>query len=388
MTPSSVRRLRAGTTWPLIDVSVGAVLAVAAVMDSVRSDVGPVAAVLGAAAAASVALRVRAPLVMGLLGAVAFAGYGAVPGTSTPMWTFLAVLVMAFSVGSQLEGRQRVLTLAVLVASAYLVQLVDAHRMPDELGSAEVYLTPPVIILGPAVAGWLLRRARRQAAELRRLADELEAERQRHAEAAAEAERTRIARELHDVISHSVSLMVVQAGAAEQLLPVDDPARAQIRTVRTTGKEALAELRRQLGVLARTGASAQNGAMAPMPGLDDLPRLVDSAGASLSTEGDVSQETTPGLELAAYRIVQESLTNAARHASGAPVSVRIVHCRNGLELDVRNGPGQPSGEQGSGRGVAGMRERVELYGGYLDAGPCDSGWRVHAWLPLQAVSHT
>jgi signal transduction histidine kinase len=386
---SLVRRLRAGSTWPLVDVPVAAGLAVAAVADAVSSDLKAAAAVLGAFAAGAVALRVRAPLVMGLVSAAAFAGYGAVPDTSTPMWTFLTVLVVAFSVGSQLDGRARVLALAALVAATYLVQLLDAHRMPDELGWAEVWVTPPVLILGPAVAGLLLQRARRQAAELSRLAAELEAERQRHVEAAAEAERNRIARELHDVISHSVSLMVVQAGAAEQLLPADDPARVQIRTVRTTGKEALAELRRQLGVLGRNGTNGVNGAAAPMPGLDDLPRLVSGTGATLFREGDPGAEQTPaGIGLAAYRIVQEALTNAARHAAGAPVRVRLVHHADGLEVDVVNGPGRPTGDHGSGRGLAGMRERVELYGGLLDAGPRDGGWRVRAWLPLHAGTPT
>jgi signal transduction histidine kinase len=377
-------------------VLLGLVLAGAAVVDTLDSALDPVTAVPAAVAAGSVLLRTRAPFVMALLCAVAFTGYAVLPDTNTPMWGFVALLLVGFSVGAHLTGRRMLTAAGVLVAMAYVVQVIDAHRVPGSLTWAETYLTPPVLILGPVLAGWLLQRSRRQAAELGRLAAELDAERERHAAAAAEAERNRIARELHDVISHSVSLMVVQAGAAEQLLAAEDPAREQIRTVRATGKEALAELRRQLGVLGsgspdlpeRQGADGVGGTIAPMPGLDDLPRLVRATGARLTSEGDGPTDTPPGLGLAAYRIVQEALTNAARHAAGAPVRVRVVHHHDGLEVDVVNGPGRPSGDRGSGRGLAGMRERVELYGGLLDAGPRDGGWRVRAWLPLHAGAPT
>jgi signal transduction histidine kinase len=170
--------------------------------------------------------------------------------------------------------------------------------------------------------------------------------------------------------------MVVQAGAAEQVLPSDSPARAQIRAVRETGKEALSELRRQLGVLGRASGDA-----APLPGLGDLPRLAHATGAALSCEGTVHADLAPGLGLAAYRVVQEALTNASRHAAGAAVRVRLVHHTDGIEVDIVNGPGIATGTQGSGRGLIGMRERVELYGGLLDAGRRGDGWRVHAWFP-------
>jgi signal transduction histidine kinase len=375
-------RLRPAAALPVVDVLLGAALALAAVVDTLDSQSIPrLAAIPAAAAAGAITLRTRAPFATGLVVAAGFLGYGLVPHTSTPMWTFITILVVAFSAGSRLTGRRRWSVAVALVAAAFFVQLVDSHRMPDELGWAEVYLTPLVLVLGPGFAGGLLQQARTQAAELRRLARELEEERQRHGIAAAEAERGRIARELHDVISHSVSVMVVQAGAAEQVLPADSPARTQVRAVREAGKEALLELRRQLGVL---GAPTEGAA--PLPGLDDLPRLVRARGATLTTEGTVASELAPGVGLAAYRVVQEALTNASRHASGGPVSVRVVHRPDGLEVDVVNGPGAPSGERGSGRGLVGMRERVELYGGRLDAGPSGSDWRVHAWLPLREWS--
>ena len=337
--------------------------------------------VLAALTMAPVSLRTRAPLVMALTVAPAFAAYGAMNGTGTPMWSFLGVLVIGFSVGAHLDGRRRPLALTALVASTYAVQLLDAARSVGQLTWAEVYLTPPVIILAPALAGWLLHRSRQQTVEVRRLAAELAVERQRHEEAAALAERNRIARELHDVISHSVSVMVVQAGAAENLLAADDPARAQVRAVRETGREALAELRRQLGLLRDDDARS----VAPMPALTDLPRLAASVSADLEVVGRLDGIGSPGLELAGYRVVQEALTNARRHANGGPVHVRVERGADELAITVLDEGGGPSDPElgGAGHGLAGVRERVALYGGTVEAGPRrKGGWRVHARLPL------
>ena len=313
---------RAAGTVPVIDVLIPGGLAVAALLDTAGSGslVHPWTEVWAVLTTAPIALRTRAPLVMALTVAVGLVGYAAMPATGTPMWCFLGVLVIGFSVGAHLDGRRRWVGLAVLVASTYAVQLIDAARGIDELTWGEVYLTPPVIILAPAFAGWLLQRSRRQTADVRRLAAELAAERDRHAETAALAERSRIARELHDVISHSVSVMVVQAGAAENMIAPDDPARAAVRAVRDTGREALAELRRSARPAARDGADRS---AAPMPALRDLPRLAEArSAADLETVGDVAGIDLPGLELAAYRVVQEALTNARRHANGGPVRVR------------------------------------------------------------------
>ena len=352
---------------------------VAAIVDTLGSaDLRPITAVPAAVTGGAIALRTRAPMTMVVLAAGGFVVYALSPGTTSPMWAFVTVLVVAFSAGAGLEGRELYTASVALVASAYVIQVVDAHRTPGELSWGEIYLTPPVLILGPVFAGWLLQRSQHQTTELRRLARELDEERHQHVAAAAEAERSRIARELHDVISHSVSVMVVQAGAAEQVLPADSPARAQVRAVREAGKAALAELRRQLGVLGTPGDGA-----APLPGLKDLPRLVETSGATLTIEGTMPADVAPGVGLAAYRVVQEALTNASRHASGSAVDVRLVHHPDGLEVEVVNGAGSPSGESGSGRGLIGMRERVELYGGRLEAGSRGPGWRVHAWLPLR-----
>jgi signal transduction histidine kinase len=371
--------VRPRTVGPVLDLLLGAVLMVAASIDTLGSaDLRPVTVVPAALTAGAVALRTRAPMAMVVLAAGGFVVYALSPGTTSPMWAFVTVLVVAFSAGARLQGRELCTAAVALVTSAYVIQLVDAQRTPGELSWAEIYLTPPVLILGPVFAGWLLQRSQRQTTELRRLARELDEERHQHVAAAAEAERSRIARELHDVISHSVSVMVVQAGAAEQVLPADSPARVQVRAVREAGKAALAELRRQLGVLGTPGDGA-----APLPGLDDLAHLVETSGATLTIDGTPPADVAPGVGLAAYRVVQEALTNASRHASGSAVEVRLAHHRDGLAIDVVNGAGSSSGERGSGRGLIGMRERVELYGGRLEAGSRGPGWRVQAWLPLR-----
>lgn len=371
---------------PLADVLVGLALAVAAAVDTARDGAltHPWTELFAVAAVAPLILRTRAPLLMSVLVALAFDGYGLMPGTGTPLWTFFGILVIAFSAGAHLAGRGRVVGLAALVASTYVVQIVDAARgSAGPLTWAEIYLTPPVLVLAPAFAGVLLQRSRRQTAEVRRLAEELEAEREGHARAAAEAERSRIARELHDVISHSVSVMVVQAGAAERLLPEGSPTRDQVHAIRETGKGALAELRRQLGLLRAGDAEA---GVAPMPGLGDLARLAESMQADLHVSGDLGAIEAPGLELAAYRVVQEGLTNARRHANGGPVQVRVERSDEALAITVLDAGGGPAqgALRGAGQGLRGVRERVALYGGRVEAGPRDDGpgWRLRADLPV------
>ena len=369
---------------PVLDVVLTLVLVGYAVAATAR-DAGaphPATELAAATMTGSLLFRTRAPMVMAAVAAVGITGYALLPGSGSPLWTFLAILVICFSVGAGLSGRRRWAALGLLLASGYVLQLSSVDRQaPSDNTFSEVWVSPLVIIGGPALAGALLQRSRRQTAELERLSAALAEERERHAEAAATAERNRIARELHDVISHAVTVMVVQAGAAEQLLPRDAEARRRVHAIRQTGKEALGELRRQLGVL-REGRPPGPG---PLPGLADITDLVAAGGATLADCLPPEIEVPPGLGLTAYRTVQEALTNARRHAAGAPVAV-TVSCVDGvLDLQVVDeGPGASS-VQGSGNGLLGMRERVEMYGGRLDVGPVDGGgWRVHARLPLPA----
>jgi signal transduction histidine kinase len=197
-------------------------------------------------------------------------------------------------------------------------------------------------------------------------------------------ERARIARELHDVLAHTVSVIALQADAAASVLD-DDPERARtaITTVSTLARQSLDEIRRLLGVL-RAGDDART--LGPQPGLDGLRELAEQTSASgvqvsLVVEGD-GGPLPPGLELCAYRIVQESLTNVLKHAGEARASVRVERHPDALVLEITDGGRGGAAEPTPGHGLIGMRERVALFGGDLQAGPVSAGgWRVRARLP-------
>lgn len=372
---------RRWSTPPALDVALAAVLTVAAVLGSVHQAGAPQpwAGLAAAVTAAAVALRTCAPLAMCAAAAAGLASFALVPGSGTPLWAFVTMLLLAFSAGAHLAGRRLVVGMGWLLLAGYLLQALAASRHPAD-GAADAWISPLIIIGAPAIAGWLLRRARAQAAELRRLKEQLEDERAAHVEAAAAAERHRIARELHDVIAHSVSVMVVQAGAAEQLMPAGAEARTRVHAVRETGKEALAELRRQLGLLREGEASSR----VPLPGLEEIPALVERAGAELLVHGDCLSPLLPGLALTVYRLVQEALTNARRHGAGAAVSVSLTHQQTGIDIEVVDRGSTRPGPVVPGNGLRGMEERVRMYGGRLHVGPGESGgWRVHAWLPTR-----
>ena len=229
--------------------------------------------------------------------------------------------------------------------------------------------------------GSRLRTQRALAAQTERAEDE-------RARRAVLEERTRIARELHDVVAHHMSLIAVRAETAPYRLPgLPEPARAEFGSLSEVAREALAEMRWLLGVL----RDDQPADLAPQPELADLPSLVDTARkAGLAVELSVPaalDHVPSGVGLCAYRIVQESLSNASQHAPGAAVSVSVDHDSGAVLLRVANGPGgsaDPSeNEHGPGHGLAGMRERVALLGGSLSAGPSpDGGFVVSAVLPL------
>jgi signal transduction histidine kinase len=371
-------------TSPL-DLGIAVVLAGAGVVSVARiaEETHPWAELGAAVALVSVAFRTKAPMVMVVLCCTGLAAYALLPYPGTPLPLFVGTLVVSFSAGAGIAGRPGLVAVVALMGVVLLIQLqTQATASADEQSWADVYLTPLVIVGGPALAGGLLRRSRHQTAELRRVTAELAAERLVHAEAAVAAERARIARELHDVISHSVSVMVIQAGAAEQALPAGDAARAQVHAIRTTGKEALAELRRQLGVLHPDDPVGP----APLPGIDDIEALAADGGATVLLEGTPRPDLPAGTSLTAFRVVQESLTNARRHAFGGSVTVRVTFHNGGIDL-VTEDTGGIQTSTGSGFGLRGIRERVEMYGGRVEAGPRtnEPGWRVHAWIPTLPV---
>jgi signal transduction histidine kinase len=237
---------------------------------------------------------------------------------------------------------------------------------------------------------WLLgrwvRQRRRRTEDLEEHAAVLEADRDARARAAVADERARIAREMHDSVAHSVSVMVLQAGAAEQVLAVaPERARASLLTIQDTGREAIVELRRMLGVLRDSAVETSRD---PQPSVDRLGALVEhvrTAGLTveLKVEGE-PRPLPPGVDRSAYRIVQEALTNTLKHAGPARACVTLRYRAQALELEVLDdGRGAPNVD-GGGFGLVGMRERAALYGGALDAGPRPGGgYALRARLPLE-----
>jgi signal transduction histidine kinase len=242
------------------------------------------------------------------------------------------------------------------------------------------------ILVGAVVIGRAVGSYRQLSDQLRATVGELEARREEMVEVRVSEEKVAIARELHDVIAHAVSVMVIQATAAEGMLEVDAArARGPLVAVQETGRQALGELRRLLAVLrpeAETGSS-----LAPQPGLQDLKQVADGLRESglmvgLQMDGDIGM-LPPGVDLAAFRIVQEALTNVVKHAQASRVSVSVRCGPEYVELEIADDGRGPARPLAPGHGLAGMRERVSAYRGDLRAGPGDSGgYRVTARLQV------
>ena len=300
-----------------------------------------------------------------------------------PLQSFLALLLAFYSVAAHGEPRRAIYggTAAGAVVVAMALPGLFAGENPGDV-------IPTWLFLGAAwLMGWTLHRRRVQAVRLEDRAARLEREREENARAAVAEERARIARELHDVVAHSVSVMVVQAQAAQRLVEAEqrDLQRQALGSIETTGRQALVEMRRLLGVLRRTDADPS---LAPQPGLDDVDELIgQSREAGLPVELKVEGEPEPlppGVDLSAYRIVQEALTNTLKHAGPARARVTIRYRNNEVELEITDdGAGTGTGG-GSGQGLIGMRERVAIYGGVLESGRQDGGYLVRARLPLDA----
>lgn len=237
--------------------------------------------------------------------------------------------------------------------------------------------------------GFILSRRSEHARELAERALRLEHEQLVAAERAVAQERQRIARELHDVIAHSVSVMTVQAGAVRRLLqPGQEKERQALESVEATGREALTEMRRLVGLLREKGTMPE---FAPQPGLRTIDSLVDGVRAAglpvdLEVHGD-PRELRAGVDLAAYRVVQEALTNALKYAGPAHAWVDVHWRADALELEIANDGRSDGDGSGGGHGLAGMRERVSLYGGVIESGPRDGGgYFVRARLPLEEAA--
>jgi signal transduction histidine kinase len=291
-------------------------------------------------------------------------------GPSVPL---LIIVLAGYTLGERGTTRQALLGASFALASTWVVVLSQ-----NSIDVTDFWFTA-VVTLAPIVLGRLLGASRRETALATHRAARAEQERD---QAVAE-ERSRIARELHDVVSHSISVMGIQAGAARRRLhPDQTDAREAMLTIESTGREALGEMRRLLGILRSDGAP---GGLAPQPSLATLPELV--TGQPVELRIDIGTDPLPsGVELAAYRIVQEALTNVRRHAGAAPATVTIHRNGTALELEIRDtGPGAPA-EARPGHGIIGMRERAALYGGSLEiASPPEGGHLVRARLPVEAT---
>jgi signal transduction histidine kinase len=301
-------------------------------------------------------------------------------GGSLQAWIVLNVAL--YSVAAHSE-RRRAIAGAVIVAAFVLLfeipKLVEGGRV-DGLAGEWLFLG------GVWLLGRWVRQRRQRTAELEHHAADLEADRAALAREAVADERARIAREMHDAVAHSVSVIVLQAGAAEQVLATSpERARESLVTIQDSGREAIGELRRMLGLLRDPVAE---GSLAPQPGVGRLDVLLEQVRAAglpveLTVEGE-PRHLPPGIDRSAYRIVQEGLTNTLKHAGPARASVRLRYGERALELEVLDDGRGPARASGGGFGLLGMRERAALYGGVLaaDARP-DGGYALRARLPLE-----
>ncbi len=301
--------------------------------------------------------------------------------------TLLSLVLVSFTVGAENDPPKNYVGFGVVFVPFIVVSIIQGF-VPSDLAAGLVFFA------GPWAVGVITRGQIASAGEAVARAEQLERNRELEAARAAAEERTRIARELHDIVSHSISVVTIQTQAVRRRLGPEYAAEARdLADVESTAREALAEMRRLFGVLRTEGD--QPLALAPQPGLSELDRLVRQVASgdmevTLRVEGE-PVPLSPGVDLAAYRIAQEGLTNALRHAGARRADVLVRYSPGQLDVEVQDdGRGLPpesangSPPQGGGHGLLGIRERVALYGGTVDLGPSPSGGvRLAASLPLK-----
>jgi signal transduction histidine kinase len=372
-------RLTPATREALIAVS----LTVAVELELIRSDRGtPARAIEALLITAPLVLRLRFPvavLAVIVAGTAVGAALGANPVTG-PIFPVIAVLLALYAVGSRATGPR----LAAGGAVSFIGLLAASLVASRDVGGA--LLTAILVTAAGLVVGGALGVLRFESDLFAERESELERERDALARVAVADERRRIARELHDVIGHSISVMGVQAGAVRSVLREDQRReRESLLSVERTGREAVGEMRRLIGLL-RTPGDADG---EPVPSLRRVEQLVGdmrNAGldAHVGVHGDLSV-LSPGVDLAGYRILQEALTNALKHAPGAEVEATVVCSAKALEISVVDdgGPTPRNANNHPGHGLVGMRERVALYGGELATGSRPGGgFSVRARIPI------
>ena len=342
---------------------------------------GPVALNVLAISAATLPLAARrvSPLPVAL---VVIGSVGARALLGPPLETYppiLGALVASYSLGAYASLRAAAIVLPVAVGSL----VVAAER-----GTGGDATPDPVAALVLLTVVWAVGRVAHvraeQASDRLRRAEALDSERERRTQAAVRAERRRIARELHDSVSHSLAVIRMQAGGAQAVVDRrPDKVSESLEAIERIARQGLTEMRSLLDLLDEDVAS-RPAARAPLPGLASVTDLVEQAEAAgltvtLAVAGDVDR-VPANIGLCGYRLVQEALTNVSKHAAGAHATVSVQVRPGCLEVTTTDDGGAAREPSGAGRGLAGLRERVTLLGGTLDAGPVDGGYRVHARL--------
>jgi signal transduction histidine kinase len=361
----------------LLDVSLVGVLIGLGIGAEIRNgDAGPVGIALTIAEAAPLLVRRRYPV-----GVVVMVTAVVLAMIAIGIWVLPLQLGVALYTLTSIREQPADRAVGILAILAVGIAILSVGGIEFGAGAARA-----VFLIAAAVVGDSIRSRRAYIREIEQKADRLERERASETRRAAAEEQARIARELHDVIAHALSVIVVQAGAADDAFEAD-PARARdpIRAIDAAARAALADLRRVLGIL-QSSAEYE-----PQPGLDQLDRLVDqvrATGLHVSVEIEGALRPLPAaIDLSAFRIVQEALTNSLKHAEAQHVRVRIRY-GDALELEINDdgrGDGYTEGDS-RGNGLVGMRQRVALLGGMFAAGSGpDGGYRVAATIPIDEV---
>jgi signal transduction histidine kinase len=290
-------------------------------------------------------------------------------------------LATALLLGNLRDDTKAGVGLAIVLGCIVIV----VSNIPGPQSASDLVFIPLRFVVS-WVAGYALRERAEQAEAAEMRAILAEREKEASARVAVAEERARIARELHDIVAHAVSVMVLQVGAVRHKLPETlEENREALNRVEQAGRTALAEMRRLLGAMRRNGDGVE---LAPQPGLDGLDTLIDDVGrAGLPVRLHVDGDSFPlprAIDLSAYRIVQEALTNALKHARASNVDVTVRYRPDELELEVVDDGAGPAKSDGLGHGLVGMRERVKIYGGEMSAGTAPTGGFVlRARLPIQ-----
>ena len=371
---------------PLLAAGLAAAYATEVMLSGEVQDHRASAAVVAVLMGTSLVVRRTMPLLplMGLITVIQL-NHTVLPGLAEGGAFLVILIVTIFSAGRHLHGRMLILA-AVVVAGIIPLAALD----PDQPPAPGDWVFFVVFLGAPFVAGVVFRHRRERDEEMSAVARRAQVEGEARAAEAVAAERARIARELHDVVAHAISVIVVQARGGRRVLAVSSPeATSAFDVIEHAGEQAMTEMRRLLALLRDTETEAA--ALHPQPTLhsiDVLAAEVSSTGLPVAVVREGTPvELPPGLDLSAYRIVQEALTNALKHAGSARATVLVRYLPEALELEVvDDGDGTGTGG-GSGHGLTGIRERVEVYGGELSAGARpEGGFAVRARLPLEASS--